>query len=99
MEITTKQLLAIHDSGNIATKLLLQEFFPKEFEDKEVVKLIIEAISRGYKKGNYKCLYDPDWTLKNVEDDYIWRDGTLWYGSKTHANAIFMDGVWAKIIK
>ena len=100
MKITTKQLFTIHDSGNIATKLLLEEFFPKEFENKEEAKkIIIEAISRGYKEGNYRCLYHSDWTLKGVEDDYFFNSGTLWHGSRTHANAIFMDGVWAKIIK
>jgi hypothetical protein len=60
--------------------------------------LIAEAKKRGYKNGNYECLYMPGCT-EEVSNDFFIENQELWIGDLNTGNMIFKDGVWAKIIK
>jgi len=59
-----------------------------------------EAINRGYKNGNFKCLLMPDFTHK-VMNNFHFQDNMLFHGeSNVHKNnVIFKDGQWAEIIE
>lgn len=56
-----------------------------------------EAIRRGYKNGNHRCL-DSCITEQLVEDNYVFYNGYLWYGTNSSTNCVFQKGVWAEII-
>jgi hypothetical protein len=60
--------------------------------------LIEEAKKRGYKNGNYKCLYMPGCT-EEVSNDFFIDHKELWHGELETGNMIFKDGVWAEIVK
>ncbi len=62
--------------------------------------LIEEAKKRGYKNVNYKCLFQPSNTTKNIETHTYYISGDcLWFGSGENGNQVFREGVWAEIIK
>lgn len=63
--------------------------------------LIAEAERRAYRKGNYKCLYDPEKTAKkeggsfgcDVDLCILWH-----HYDQGESSLIFKDGVWAEKI-
>jgi len=66
--------------------------------DSEVLEALKnEAIKRGYKKGNYKCLTGLN-TYTDIEDNFFIQDGYLWEGKIGMANKVFDNGTWATII-
>jgi hypothetical protein len=60
--------------------------------------LIEEAKRRGYKNGNYECLYVSDRT-KVTDGKMFFNDGRIWIGVNTQSNMIYENGVWAEIVK
>jgi hypothetical protein len=63
--------------------------------------LIEEAKKRGYKNGNYKCLI-PLSVTKITNNNYSYAGDGLYIGemkSGSNYNKIYVDGVWADIIK
>lgn len=91
-------LLGKWQHGNWSTR---KEYFTElisEATQEEVEEALkAEAIKRGYKKGNHKCLNSP--IVENcLEDVYSFESGKLWYGGK-YANCVFFNGEWAEIIQ
>ncbi len=76
---------------------------PRKATEEEIfMALANEADKRGYKEGNYKCLYLPDETEKHKEGYYY--DvcyNKLWTGFEVEviSNKIFDNGTWAEIIE
>lgn len=74
--------------------------YPKE---KWEAMLLEHAKSRGYKNGNYKCLFDTESTAHVQHDTfYIEPNGDIWAGViERFGNKIFdaETGVWAEIIE
>lgn len=67
----------------------LGNFYKSEFLKKE-------AKRRGYKNGNYKCLYS---STMEVEDKYFLdEENCFWHGVDGNANLVFENGQWAEII-
>jgi hypothetical protein len=60
--------------------------------------LIEEAKKRGYKNGNYECLYMPHKT-EETDEKIFFESGEIWIGFGSKSNMIFKDGVWTDIIK
>jgi hypothetical protein len=64
--------------------------------------LIKEAIKRGYKNGNYKCLLIPSRTHITGHDFIFHKDELRLfcrYNLLKGQNVIFKDGKWAEIIE
>lgn len=71
--------------------------YPTESEVLEA--LTKEAVKRGYKNGNYKCLSIPTHTLfTNESFSYDSELNTLVKGDSLSKNVVFKNGVWAEII-
>ena len=82
--------LSEHISGNY-----------REATESEVFEALKnEAVRRGYKNGNFKCLLMPDFTHE-VMNNFHFQDNMLFHGeSNVHKNnVIFKDGQWAEIIE
>lgn len=68
-----------------------------EASEQEVTEALTkEAVKRGYKNGNHRCL-DSSITEKNVADMYEFKEGLLWYGNIASANCVFKNGKWAEV--
>jgi hypothetical protein len=68
--------------------------------EEQILKFMIpEAKKRGYKNGNYKCMYMPNYTAEVEENSFLFERGELWQGTKSNANRIFEKGKWAEIIE
>jgi len=80
-----------YDSDIVKNTLGYREATPEEVFE----ALKNEAINRGYKKYNHKCLISTI-TLTHLQDTYELDKGKLWYGGK-YANCVFKDGIWAEI--
>jgi len=72
--------------------------FIKSTEKEVFEALKNEAVKRGFKNGNYKCLDLPEHTDLNVVDCYFLEYNKLWHGKIGWANCIFDNGQWATII-
>lgn len=79
-------------------KDLEKEWELSEATESEVFEALKnEAVKRGYKNGNHRCL-NSCITESRVEDTYHMDNGDLWYGTNVSANCVFKKGVWAEII-
>ncbi len=58
-----------------------------------------EAVNRGYRNGNYKCLDDPSKTRVFENPVYVLRQGSLFIKEGTYINVVFQNGIWAEIIE
>jgi hypothetical protein len=71
-----------------------QEATTEEWES----ALIEEAKKRGYKNGNYECLYHYGDSRKTDGNIHMF-EGCVWIGKRGELNQIFKNGIWAEIIK
>lgn len=71
-------------------------------QEKWQAMLLEYAKSRGYKNGNYKCLYKPDETEKINQGKFYINCGNVWHIDHfNNENKIFdgKTGEWAEIIE
>ena len=72
-------------------------------QEKWEAMLLEYAKSRGYKNGNYECLFEPKQQEKVVDEFFIDEEGCVWHGKDEDAayNQVFESktGKWAEIIE
>jgi hypothetical protein len=78
----------------------LEEYPATLATEEQILKFMIpEAKKRGYKNGNYKCMYMRNYTAEVEENSFLFEDWQLWQGAHDNANLIFEKGKWAEIIQ
>lgn len=78
-------------TNDMQNKSLTRKATPKEVEK----RLIEEAKKRGYKKGNYKCLWTNDVRYDDCIPMYALDEDRLWLKN----GCVYSKGKWAEIIK